>query len=201
MRTELELEDLAAVSARLHQGEPEARVLHELNIDPLAWPAARDDWLARIARRAEAGNLALAQRYVSLYAAATTAREARPNAGPTTRQALSTAASQSKQGQLGGDRVVERGLLGAPASLAPAPPPAPEPTLSLYEYAMLRAEIAYTSSDEARVWNKYGLSNLAQQETELAAWERKIQRSPEISREYRGLYTDAQRHWSRLSRK
>ena len=201
MRTELELEDLAAVSARLHQGEPEARVLHELNIDPVAWPAARDDWLARIARRAEAGNLALAQRYVSLYAAATTALKARPNAGPTTRQALSTAASRSKQGQPGGDRVVERGLLGSPASLAPAPPPAPEPTLSLYEYAMLRAEIAYPSSDEARVWNKYGLSTLAQQETELAAWERKIQRSPEISREYRGLYADAQRHWSRLSRK
>jgi hypothetical protein len=200
VRTELELEDVAAVAARLHRGEPEDRVLGELDIDPRAWPGARDDWLQRIARQAEAGNLALAQRYVALHAAATAALNARPNAAPvTTRKALSAAASQATSLRSGGDRVFSQGLLDAPST--PPSQPAPEPTLSLYEYAMLRAEIAYTSGDEARVWHKYGLSTQDQQEAELTAWERKIQRSPEIGREYRGLHADAQRHWSRLSRK
>lgn len=203
MKTEIELEDLATVSARIHRGEPEERVLYELGIDPSAWPSARDGWLERIARRAEAGNLALAQRYVTLYAAATTALTARPKTATTTREALSTAASQTHpSGHLeNGDRRVERPLVAPGTAAAPAAPPPPEPTLSLYEYAMLRAEIAYTTTDEARVWNKYGLSAQSQQETELAAWERKIRLSQEISREYRSLYADAQRHWSRLARK
>jgi hypothetical protein len=85
--------------------------------------------------------------------------------------------------------------------VAPPPPPPKEPSLSLYEYAMLRAEIAHSTGNEARVWNKYALSSPEAQEEEIGAWERKMAKTPDLSREYRKLYADAERHWSRLQRR
>jgi hypothetical protein len=213
LKTDLELADLAMASARLHRGEVEAEVLRDLAIDPAAWPAARDDWLARIAERAEAGNLALAQRYVALYAEATehlaAGKSAKRNGKePVTRRALASAASAAGNKGSGGERRVERSLLGdaSPSLLpeVPLPPPPPaakEPSLSLYEYAMLRAEIAHSAGNEARVWNKYALSSPEAQEEEIGSWERKMAKNADLSREYRKLYADADRHWSRLLRR
>lgn len=218
LKSDIELGDLAMASARLHRGEPEAEVLRDLGIDPAAWPASRDDWLARIAERAEAGNLALAQRYVALYAAATdelAAQSARrkakepPQRGPLSSSSI--AGTQPKSGSAPGSRGPaahdpRSSLVAAPSVLpevpeAPPPPPPKEPSLSLYEYAMLRAEIAHSPGNEARVWNKYALSSQEAQEEEVGAWERKMAKTPDLSREYRKLYADADRHWSRMQRR
>jgi len=183
----LTLQQFAWLNAALDSGKPRAEVLAMVGLDELGLRTERQLWLEIIARRAERNQLDLAQRYANEYMThrftglpPSPAPAPAPQPSPWTPELPAGPTEQ------------------APPAAPVTAEPARGPQLSLYEFAMLRAELDVSPQDAERAWTKYGLVEAASRQREFEAWQRQLQEDSALRSEFKRLHSDAQRHWRSL---
>jgi hypothetical protein len=190
----LTLQQFAWANAALDAGRSKSEVLPQLGLDEQAWRGEQQHWLGLIAQRLEFNRLDLAQRYASDYATY------RFQNGT-----VSTAIVEQRRPALGSAKpppLPPPPGQEAPAPAPSAPPPrALDPVLSLYEFAMLQAELELSPQAAERTWGKYGLGESSSRQNEQDAWQQRLRDDAALRSEYKRLHADALRHWRSLMRR
>jgi len=200
----LTLEEFAALAAQIDAGVPRDQALDDAGVALEEWSAAQALWLERMAERVASGRFTLSSRYAELFekhrrlAGQRKYRDRRPLEGPWPLPPAPVAPPVIVR-----DRLVRGAtpLVGhtstqprahpfsqPPSQPAPRPfvraDPIPTTTLSVQEFAMLRAELAVApEAEHPPIRERYSLDE-ASWLREEAAWHHRLTADDRLREQY-----------------
>lgn len=157
--------------------------------------------LAKLAARAELGQLAPARRFVA-QASADQARasEASKSAPKKAEGPMPVAPTAVVSPLAPAASVSAPAPAPAPAFRSPAPTPSPQPApapqLTLSQYASLCAELALTPAAADAIFRRHGLESAQQRAATDAAWKERLRRDPAEYQTWQDLYQRWYAHWA-----